>query len=308
MSNSRASVASRPSSVPRPAPRARLVSLKSVDLEEDESPRSVPPPLPKRDVASSAPPSRSAPPSAATSAPVSAIVPRDPRPLEALEPVVVPAPAPVPALEPVRASAVVPAPVPTPRTRLAGDELVTAMFDRVHALHFVADALEAASYCLTVIADLIPCKAILVHFFDATRRDFIVVAARGICGDDLVLERHPASDPVLEVGISRGRAAMVNDVEPSVGTSVARFATLGGVHRVLVAPVMQADRCLGAIELIDPSDEHAFDAADGNSVGYVADRFADYISSHGVIVDVSAVARFAFGSQKPDAPEGSQQE
>ena len=62
---------------------------------------------------------------------------------------------------------------------------------------------------------------------------------------------------------------------------------------------MQGGRCLGVIELIDPIDGRPFDGYDENALGYLADRLAAFISTHGVIVDVGDVARFAFGGSAP---------
>ena len=288
MSTTRASsLVSRPSTVPRPAARPsgvapartsktpppcsrpRLVSLRSIDLEVDEpATPSVPPPLPTR---------------------ARAMIPRSPAAVRRES-------APPPSQKRQRS---VPSSLPAQPsgTRVVGEELLTTLFDRVHALSFVADTLEAADQCLTILTELVPCRSGIVHFFDLAKNDFMIVATSGDGGEDLVLQRHTSEDPVLRAAFSRGRVIACNDLGGSAGAPGGRFAALGGVHRVLLAPIVVGDRYLGAIELIDPSDGQPFDENDENAVGYVAERMASFILAHGVIVDVGIVARFAYGAR-----------
>jgi hypothetical protein len=202
--------------------------------------------------------------------------------------------------EPVAAEPVVPAPSEPPASavpvsrRVRGEELVSAVFDEVHALQFLGDALEAARFCLAVMQSLVPCEAAMVHVFDAERSDFLVVEARGEGAEDMVLKRHEPSDPILRVVMPMGKAFAWNDLSNAPACTLARFATLKKVDRVLAAPILLGGRYLGAIELVNPVDGEDFGFSDENALDYVARHFATFLSQHGVVVDVATVARFAF--------------
>jgi len=65
---------------------------------------------------------------------------------------------------------------------------------------------------------------------------------------------------------------------------------------VITAPVMQAGRFLGAVELVDPADGN-FDPSDINALTYIAGQFAEYLGQHGIVVDPERI-------QKKTAPPG----
>jgi hypothetical protein len=188
--------------------------------------------------------------------------------------------------------------IPEGARRMRGDELATAMFEHLHALAFLPDALEAARYCLAVLAETTPCRAALVHFFDVVRHEFIVVDARGEGADDMRLKRHGINDPLLRVAMPMGSAFFWNDLSNAPARSVARFAALGQVRRALVCPISHGGRWLGAIELVDPLDGQPFDSPEEGAVSYMAKHFAEFLSGHGVIVDVATIARFAFVAEE----------
>jgi hypothetical protein len=48
-------------------------------------------------------------------------------------------------------------------------------------------------------------------------------------------------------------------------------------------------RTLGLLELANPRDGGAFEAADGNALTYIAKQFAEFLDSHGVLLDPDAV-------------------
>jgi hypothetical protein len=172
---------------------------------------------------------------------------------------------------------------------------VTAVSERMHAMRFFDHALDAARYALAALADAIPCRASLVHFFDVTRRAFIVVDARGEGADEMRLLRHEEKDPLLRVAMPLGAPFYWNDLTNVPVRSVARLAALGKVARVLVCPVADGARWLGAIELIDPKNGRRFENAEERVTAHVATHLAEFLSSHGVIVDVATIARFASG-------------
>ncbi|HEX3769603.1 MAG TPA: GAF domain-containing protein, partial [Polyangiaceae bacterium] len=69
-----------------------------------------------------------------------------------------------------------------------------------------------------------------------------------------------------------------------------RYAAVGGARSLLVAPVMQGARVLGVIELVNPLDGEPFTESDGNAINYIAEQLAEYVGSHGVVVDPDRIS------------------
>jgi hypothetical protein len=178
--------------------------------------------------------------------------------------------------------------------RLRGDELVSEVFDEAHVLPFLTDALEVGRCILSVLQRLLPCEASMVHFFDVERQEFIVACAEGEGGEDMLLKRHPPTDPLLRVVMPTGKAFAWNDLSSAPASSLGRFASLRQVKRALVSPIKLDGRYIGAIELVNPLDDEDFGFFDESAVDYLAGQCAEFVSSHGVIVDVAIIARFAF--------------
>jgi GAF domain-containing protein len=64
-----------------------------------------------------------------------------------------------------------------------------------------------------------------------------------------------------------------------------RYAIIGGARSLIIAPVMDSGRFLGAIELVNPLDGQPFTESDGNAVTYIAEQFAEFVANRGVVTD-----------------------
>jgi hypothetical protein len=157
------------------------------------------------------------------------------------------------------------------------------------------DTLQAARHCLVVLGDALPCRASVVHFFDASCHEFIVAVARGEQHKDMLLKRHKMSDPFLRVAKAHGGPFSWNELSGASLRSIGRYMALGSVSRVLACPVIVGARArwLATIELVDPLDDEPFDSASETAVACVARRLAEFVTIHGVMVEVAAIARFA---------------
>ena len=109
----------------------------------------------------------------------------------------------------------------------------------------------------------------------------------------MILERHPFTDPLLQVAMPTGEPFAWKDLRRAPVNKLARFASLPEVKTIMVCPVVTGPRWLGAIELVDPLDGEPFNTHDALGARYVASRYARYISAHGLVTEVCAVARFA---------------
>jgi len=169
--------------------------------------------------------------------------------------------------------------------RVRGEDLIADLFEAMHDLHFARDAVEAAEFCLALSMEKLPSQAGIVHFYDIDHRDFFVACTRGPSTSKLLLRRYPNADPLLSTAMRLRRALVLASGDESEGTAADRYAELGGVRSLVVAPVMQAGRFLGAIELLNPLDGQPFTDSDGNAVTYIAEQFAEFVSTHGIVMD-----------------------
>ncbi|HVH45955.1 MAG TPA: GAF domain-containing protein, partial [Labilithrix sp.] len=247
-------------------------------------------------------PANASPPPAA---PVAAPVQPPPAAIPAFQPVA----APPPAIFEMPPTAAEPAPAPpsrrgsspdgmvrTPsgrfvRGRTTGDELITALFESMHDLHFLRDALDGGQFCLALATEVLPARAALIHFFDVEKREWVIACTRGKDTSRLLTLRTPESDELLR-GAARSRRAVVT--ANATDAAAQRYQSLGGTRSMIIAPIMQAGRALGAIEIINPLDGMPFTDDEGNAMTYIAEQYAEYLGSRGIVLDrerIQAAAR-----------------
>jgi GAF domain len=204
-------------------------------------------------------------------------------------PVVVPTP-PSPAAAPAPTPHAGAAPLAQPRTRARGEDLIADLFESMHELHFLRDAVEGGNFCLGLAMEKIPSQAGIVHLYDIDRREFLVTSTRGVAASTLLLRRHSETDALLSAAMNKRRALVFVDASQGETSSLERYVTLGGARSLIVAPVMQAGRFLGAIELLNPLDGQPFTESEGNALTYIAEQFAEFVAARGVVTDPERIS------------------
>jgi GAF domain-containing protein len=177
------------------------------------------------------------------------------------------------------------------KPRVRGDELIAVLFEAMHDLHFARDALEGAEFCLHLALEQVPSRAAFAHFYDIDRREFVVAAAVGDLTQPLITKRHPPTDPLLSAATKKRSAVVITDATKSDDAFVERFETLGGAKSIIVSPVMLGGRVLAAFELVNPLDGAPYTESEGNALTYVGEQFAEFISSHGLILDRARMSK-----------------
>jgi hypothetical protein len=172
-----------------------------------------------------------------------------------------------------------------PRSRVRGEDLIADLFESMHELHFLRDAVDAGDFCLSLAMEKIPSQAGIVHLYDIDRREFLVTSTRGVAASTLLLRRHDEKDALLSSAMVKRRALVITDATQSEAASLERYVALGGARSLIVAPVMQAGRFLGAIELLNPLDGQPFTDAEGNAVTYIAEQLAEFVATRGIVTD-----------------------
>jgi hypothetical protein len=253
-----------------------------------------------------------APAKAAEPAPAKAVEPApakavEPAPVKAVEPAPVP-PAPVPVEVAVKPAEQAPAPAapanaggapappvaaaPKPSTRpkrLAGDDLLVELFEACGDLHFVRDSLEGAEFVLHLTQEKLPSELGLVSLFDMNTREFVVVRQSGGAKSALCA-RQPEKAPLAASAMRKRHSIVVADAEGAARAMDDRFRAIGvEVKSLVCAPVELNGRYLGLIELVNPSDGHAFSEGDGNALTYIGQQFAEFVAQRGVIVDPAQI-------------------
>ncbi len=168
------------------------------------------------------------------------------------------------------------------RGRVSGDELITSLFESMHDLHFLRDALDGGQFCLALATEVLPARAALIHFFDIEKREWVVACTRGKETNRLLTMRSPDGDEILREAARKRRALVVPNAS---NASADRYRQIGGGRSLIVAPIMQAGRALGALEIINPLDGMPFTEDEGNAMTYIAEQFAEYLGSRGIVLD-----------------------
>ena len=174
------------------------------------------------------------------------------------------------------------------RGRVTGDELITSLFESMHDLPFLRDALDGGQFCLALATEMLPARAALIHFFDLGTREWVTASSRGKDTTSLLALRFAENDEMLVAAARKRRALVVPNA--SDATQTERYRHLGGSRSLIIAPVMQAGRALGAIEIINPLDGMPFTDDEGNAMTYIAEQYAEYLGSRGIVLNRERIA------------------
>jgi hypothetical protein len=171
------------------------------------------------------------------------------------------------------------------------DEIVVQLFEAMFDLNFLDNSVDGASFCLAVALDKFPSHVAYAHMYDINTREFAVVCTHGAGTESMLGRRHDGSDPMLAAAM-RAQDAVIFGAGDTVPPQ-ARYAAGGPTKSVLVAPVMDGGRFLGALELVNPCDDAPFSHREKNALMYIAERFADFVASRGVVVNAEKIADLA---------------
>ncbi len=171
---------------------------------------------------------------------------------------------------------------PVPKRRVRGDELISVLFESMHDLHFLRDSIEGGDFCAALAMEKLPSRVAFIYLYDIDRREFVVVCGAGVAPQGIIGTRLAETESVLAAAMRKRRAIVLDASDPTLATHAASF---GGAKSLLLAPVMQAGRFLGAIEIVDPTDAAPFSELDANAITYMAEQFAEFVAARGVLLD-----------------------
>ena len=94
-----------------------------------------------------------------------------------------------------------------PRGRLRGEDLIADLFEAMHDLHFVRDAIEGGEFCLALAMEKLPSQR--RHRAPVRHRQARVPRhehARRGHEQALLMRRHPENEPLLLAAMNKRRA------------------------------------------------------------------------------------------------------
>ncbi len=174
------------------------------------------------------------------------------------------------------------------KLRATGEELISDLFESVHALDFCKDSVEAAAFTLKLAMEKLASDTGAVHLYDIDRREFVVVQAEGPGAEALRGLRTPDTDALAAEAMRRRGAFIVaaSSGDPlAAGRRWEALAAAAGrpVGSIACARAAQAGRFLGLVELANLAGSGAFEAGDEHALTYISERFAEIVAARGVL-------------------------
>ena len=166
--------------------------------------------------------------------------------------------------------------------RMSQPEMAAAVLASLRDLTFFERPIEAMAFGVVTAMQLLPSLGGLAMLRDETGA-YAVVYARGPHAYEVVRARIPEDDPIVGLSLVRGGPVSVeygSDTPPTP-----RHAVFGDPWSAIVTPILQGDRCVGVLELVDPLEGPL-----GDSARLALDAIAQHTSLflRGRAVDVHA--------------------
>ena len=168
-----------------------------------------------------------------------------------------------------------PVQAPSSQRVLASEELIGALFERLHELAFVATLGAGADCLLAGLADVIPCDGVLIHVLDVEAEEFVVMRALGPDPRDVIGRRTPGLDSHLSECLRR--KATLELLQSDIVRNRTTWQTLGVLPRhVLASPVHRLNQPIGVIELCRTTAKGPFSAAQLSALEYACEQLAEF--------------------------------
>jgi hypothetical protein len=160
---------------------------------------------------------------------------------------------------------------------VASEELIGALFERMHELSFVMTVGAAADYVIGALTEYIRCDGVLLHVLDASRDELVVTRAVGPNGSAVLTRRTRPSGTYLEASL---RSATPIELSPDeVAASPGVWPALGLSPRyVITASIQRREQPLGVIELCRNADKGPFSDGQLTALEYVCEQFSEFVA------------------------------
>ena len=194
--------------------------------------------------------------------------------------------------------AIVPPPRP-PHASLPNEDLIGAIFDSVHDVHFAPTMLDGADLVCDIAFRNIPCAGAFVLLHDINNAGWIVASGSGEGAARTFGTRFEHTDELLARLEQRPGTLRL-----SGAACVHRLNVNAGPAHSLVATASVGGRLYGAIELVSGPGAAEFTEPQANALAYLAEQFATFAASRGIVVRESEIC--ARRTAEPGSPRRSQ--
>lgn len=163
---------------------------------------------------------------------------------------------------------------------------IDVLFDVMEDLEAAETAVEAGAVCLASLVRAIPSRGGIVHLYDGNAHDLVAVYAIGRRSERLILTRVDESDLLIGAALRKHEPMVMSYGKGGTAPRpLDRHFLLDAKKDVIVCPILDGSRFLGALELVDSKRSEGFDKASEHAMQYVADRYAGFLAEHGIVLN-----------------------
>jgi hypothetical protein len=164
-------------------------------------------------------------------------------------------------------------PPPSSQRMPAGEELISALFERMNELSYLPDLQAGAAYVLETLEEFIACSGIAIHVLDAAACEFVLVRALGPHAAEQLGMRQPDTESPLGLAVQEQRAVHLDP------TSNRMWSALGlEIAHALCAPVQQRGHVFGALEIGRSASLGEFSDNQLKALEFIGEQFAEFLA------------------------------
>jgi GAF domain len=164
-------------------------------------------------------------------------------------------------------------PPPSSQRMPAGEELISALFERMNELSYLPDLPAGATYVLETLEEFIPCSGIGIHVLDAAACEFVLLEALGPHAAEQLGVRQRETESALGQAVQEQRAVRVdparNGMWDAFGLEIAH---------ALCAPVQQRGHIFGALEIGRSASLGEFSDNQLKALEFIGEQFAEFLA------------------------------
>lgn len=175
-------------------------------------------------------------------------------------------------------------PPPSSQRVPAGDELMDALFERMHELSSVLTIAAASDYVLGMLGEHVACDGVVISGFDAARDELVVMRASGARGRELIGRRLPLDVPPRGPALRQGQSLELRPADLARSPGPWRLLDAVPIHAI-VAPLWRRGRLLGAIELCRNGERGPFGKGHVDALELVCQQLAEFIGERPLDLD-----------------------
>jgi hypothetical protein len=160
---------------------------------------------------------------------------------------------------------------------LASEELLGALFERMHELSFVMTVGAAADYVVGALTEYIRCDGVLLHVLDREHDELVVTRAVGPNSLAVLTRRTRPGGSYLGESLRSTTPLELGPAEIEHSPGV--WPALGLAPRyVITGSIQRREQPLGVIELCRSADKGPFSEGQLTALEYVCEQFSDFVA------------------------------